>query len=251
MFDLSCRIYLQRLKVSHIYLRPRTRFILSDIKLKECWKVRLADDLQSHRMLKLKEFLRKEIQSGKNILPLPQNWFAALNTTGFNDVRVVIMGQDPYHGTGQAHGLSFSVQEGVALPPSLQNIYKELQDDLGIKISSNGNLSTWAKQGVLLLNSVLTVEEGKAASHQKRGWEEFTDLVIRLLNEERTGLVFLLWGASAQKKAAFVDRKKHLVLESAHPSPLSSYRGFFGSKPFSKINSFLESQGHKAIDWRV
>ena len=166
-------------------------------------------------------------------------------------MKVVILGQDPYHGPGQAHGLCFSVQKGVDLPPSLQNIFKELKSDLGIEIPTHGCLDHWAEQGVLLLNSVLTVEQHRAASHQGKGWEQFTDAVIKYLNDEKQGIVFVLWGAYAQKKAAFVDRKKHLVMESPHPSPLSSHRGFFGSKPFSKINKYLISRGEKPIDWAI
>ncbi len=162
---------------------------------------------------------------------------------------MVILGQDPYHGPGQAHGLSFSVPEGVRFPPSLLNIFKELESDLGKEIPKSGNLERWAKQGVLLLNSVLTVEESKAAAHQKKGWEQFTDKIIEVVNAECDHVVFILWGAYAQKKAAFVDRKKHLVLESVHPSPLSSHRGFFGSKPFSQANKWLQSKGLGPIDW--
>jgi uracil-DNA glycosylase len=169
--------------------------------------------------------------------------------TPFDQVRVVILGQDPYHGPGQAHGLCFSVQQGIGLPPSLQNIFKERKSDVGIEISKSGDLSAWAKQGVLLLNAVLTVEAGQANSHQGKGWEKFTDDVIQLLNEKRQGLVFVLWGAYAQKKGALIDRQKHLVLECVHPSPLSSHRGFFGSKPFSKINDYLMARGEMPIDW--
>jgi uracil-DNA glycosylase len=166
-------------------------------------------------------------------------------------VRVVILGQDPYHGEGQAHGLCFSVQPGVRTPPSLVNIYKEMQEDLGIPPARHGFLEHWAKQGVLLLNSVLTVEMGRAASHQGRGWERFTDAVIRAVNEQEKPVVFILWGSYAQKKAAFVDRDRHLVLRSAHPSPLSAHNGFLGSRPFSKANAFLEQHGRQPIDWQL
>ena len=188
-------------------------------------------------MKKLKAFLKTQQESEKKIYPKGDQYFAALNMTPFEKVKVVIIGQDPYHGPGQAHGLSFSVQEGVRFPPSLQNIFKELQTDVGVEKPKSGNLHKWAEQGVLLLNAVLTVEEGKANAHQGKGWELFTDRVIHALNEEREHLVFILWGSYAQKKGAFIDRNKHLVIESVHPSPLSSHRGFLVSKPFSKKNS--------------
>jgi uracil-DNA glycosylase len=215
------------------------------------WRKHLENDLQSEAMKKLKAFLQAELKAGKTIFPKGSEYFAALNATRLDKVKVVILGQDPYHGPGQAHGLSFSVRQGVPLPPSLVNIFKELESDLGFSPSKSGDLTHWAQQGVLLLNSVLTVEQARAASHQGKGWEPFTDRVIQVLNEQREGLVFVLWGAYAQKKGAFVDRKKHLVIESPHPSPLSSYRGFFGSKPFSKINTWLVSRGESPIDWRL
>lgn len=224
---------------------------MSDIKLHESWKTRLQPEFAAPYMGKLKDFLQAEKKKGKKIFPLGEQYFAALNHTHFDQVKVVILGQDPYHGLGQAHGLCFSVQKGVQLPPSLQNIYKELKADLGMEIPKHGCLTDWADQGVLLLNSVLTVEESKPASHQGKGWEQFTDSVIRHLNEERENLVFILWGSYAQKKAAFVDRKKHLVLESVHPSPLSAHRGFFGTKPFSKSNEYLQAHGKSPIDWRI
>lgn len=220
-------------------------------QLPESWKVHLNQELEKDYIRHLENFLSEEKQNGKIIFPQDQQYFAALDLTPFEKVKVVILGQDPYHGPGQAHGLSFSVKQGVAFPPSLQNIFKELKSDLGIEIPQHGCLDPWAKQGVLLLNTVLTVEQSKAASHQKKGWEEFTDAVIRHLNEEREGLVFVLWGSSAQKKGALIDRKKHLVIESPHPSPLSSYRGFFGSKPFSRINQYLQAQGQEPIDWKL
>lgn len=223
----------------------------NDVKLEESWKKRLASEFDTDRMKKLKAFLVSEIKKGKRIYPRPEEWFAALNLTPFSKVRVVIVGQDPYHGPGQAHGLCFSVRPGVPFPPSLRNIFQELQADVGATPPKDGTLTKWAEQGVLLLNAVLTVEEGKAASHQGKGWEEFTDRIIHLVNEEKDHVVFVLWGSYAQKKAAFVDRKRHFVIESPHPSPLSSHRGFFGSKPFSKINGYLKRQGLKPIDWQL
>jgi uracil-DNA glycosylase len=202
-------------------------------------------------MVALKQFLVEERESGKRIFPRANAWFHALNATPLSDVRVVILGQDPYHGEGQAHGLCFSVQAGVAPPPSLINIYKELKTDLGIEPARHGHLESWAQQGVLLLNSVLTVEAGNAASHQGKGWERFTDTVIREVNALPRPVVFILWGSYAQKKAAFVDSTRHLVLKSVHPSPLSAYNGFFGSKPFSRTNDFLVAHGQPPIDWTL
>lgn len=199
-------------------------------------------------MLALSDFLRQQKVQGKIIYPEGKNMFAALNAVPFDKVKVVIIGQDPYHGAGQAHGLSFSVPDGVALPPSLQNIYKELESDTGIK-RTQGNLSDWASQGVLLLNSVLSVEAGQAASHQGKGWEQFTDQIIRLLNAERQALVFLLWGSYAQKKGAVIDAHRHCILKSVHPSPLSVHRGFFGCKHFSRANAYLQQQGLSPIHW--
>lgn len=213
------------------------------------WQAKLLAEFESERMQRLRTFLDCEKKAGKKIYPEGENYFAALNLTPFFKVKVVIVGQDPYHGPGQAHGLSFSVPDGVRFPPSLLNIFKELRDDLGIAIPATGSLRKWANEGVLLLNAVLTVEEGKAASHQGKGWEEFTDKIIHLLNDERENLVFILWGAYAQKKAAFVDREKHLVIQSVHPSPLSAHRGFLGSKPFSKANDYLQSKGLTPINW--
>ncbi len=202
-------------------------------------------------MVALKAFLIAEKAAGKPIYPKGLEWFAALDATPLENVRVVILGQDPYHGEGQAHGLCFSVQHGVRPPPSLINIYKEMKTDLGEDPPNHGNLKSWAEQGVLLLNSVLTVEANKAASHQGKGWERFTDAIIQLVNDQPYPVVFILWGSYAQKKAAFVDHTKHLVLKSVHPSPLSAYNGFFGSKPFSQANAFLKSKGRGEIDWRL
>lgn len=220
-------------------------------RLEDSWRRRLDEHFQKPSMSALREFLQSQKKAGKTIYPKGEQIFAALDRTPFEKVRVVILGQDPYHGPGQAHGLSFSVPPGVQPPPSLQNIFKELHADLGLSIPRHGCLESWADQGVLLLNSVLTVEATKAGSHQKRGWEEFTDRIIQLLNDERENLVFILWGAYAQKKAAFVDRRKHLVLESVHPSPLSSHRGFFGSRPFSKANAYLRQKGLPEINWNI
>lgn len=220
-----------------------------NIKPSNSWQNHLESEFQSDYMTQLKIFLQKECDSKKTIFPEPKNYFKALDLVDLKNVKVVILGQDPYHGPGQAHGLSFSVPDGVRFPPSLMNIFKELKNDLGKELPTSGNLERWAKQGVLLLNAVLTVEESKAAAHQKKGWEQFTDKIIQVVNAECEYVVFILWGAYAQKKAAFVDRKKHLVLESVHPSPLSSHRGFFGSKPFSKTNKWLQAKGLKPIDW--
>jgi uracil-DNA glycosylase len=224
---------------------------LDKIKLEAGWKSVLKDEFEKPYMLKLKEFLRQELDAGKKIYPKPSDIFNAFNHTPFDQVKVVILGQDPYHGEGQAHGLSFSVKPGVRIPPSLANIYKELHSDLKIPRASHGYLKSWADQGVLLLNATLTVEGEKAGSHQKKGWEEFTDRAIKALSDNREGLVFVLWGAYAQKKGAVIDRNKHHVIECHHPSPLSASRGFLGSQPFSKINAYLRKTGKTEIDWRL
>jgi uracil-DNA glycosylase len=221
------------------------------VKLEAGWKKHLEPEFSKDYMRSLKTFLRAELEKKKTIFPKPAQYFAALDNTPFAKVKVVILGQDPYHGEGQAHGLCFSVQPGVGIPPSLQNIYKELQSDLGIPPAQHGFLQSWAEQGVLLLNATLSVEANKAGSHQGKGWEEFTDAIIHVLNRERSGLVFVLWGSYAQKKGAFIDTQKHLVLKGPHPSPLSSYRGFFGCKHFSKINDYLAQKGEAPIDWRL
>jgi uracil-DNA glycosylase len=224
---------------------------MTDVKIGESWKAPLAAEFSSPYMAELKAFLLEQKQEGRRIFPKGAEYFRALDLTPLDEVRVVILGQDPYHGEGQAHGLCFSVQPGVRIPPSLVNIYKEMLADLGIQPVRHGFLEHWAKQGVLLLNSVLTVEMGRAASHQGRGWERFTDAVIRAVNEQEKPVVFILWGSYAQKKAAFVDRSRHLVLRSAHPSPLSAHNGFLGSKPFSQANAFLEEHGREPIDWQL
>jgi uracil-DNA glycosylase len=214
------------------------------------WKV-LEDEFRKPYMQALMTFLEEEAKSGKSIYPPRDDIFKAFHLTPYSQVKIVIIGQDPYHGAGQAHGLAFSVRSGVKIPPSLVNIFKELKDDMGISIPNHGCLESWARQGVLLLNNVLTVEEGKAGSHHKKDWEVFTDRVIELLNENKENLVFILWGSPAQKKAKSVDEKKHLILKSVHPSPLSVYRGFLGSKPFSQTNAFLKSKGIPPIDWTI
>ncbi len=221
-----------------------------DVKLDASWKEVLKNEFEKDYLKMLTDFVRNEYKT-KTIYPPASKIFSAFDYTPFDDVKVVLIGQDPYHGIGQANGLSFSVADGIKLPPSLQNIYKELNDDLGIGISTSGNLETWAKQGVLLLNATLTVEASKAGSHQKKGWEIFTDAVIQKLSDQKENLVFILWGAYAQKKGAKIDRNKHVVIESAHPSPLGAYRGFWGSKPFSKTNDFLKSKKLQPINWEI
>jgi uracil-DNA glycosylase len=221
------------------------------IRLHDSWKLPLQPQFDAPYMTALKLLLTAEKVAGKTIYPKGSEWFAALDATPLDQVRVVILGQDPYHGEGQAHGLCFSVQHSVRPPPSLINIFKEMKTDLALTPPNHGNLSSWAQQGVLLLNSVLTVEAGKAASHQGKGWEKFTDEIIRLVNDQPHPIVFILWGSYAQKKAAFVNQTKHLVLKSVHPSPLSAHKGFFGSKPFSQANAFLNSNGRGEIDWRL
>ena len=215
------------------------------------WQQALGTEFEKPYMQNLRAFLKAEKASGKVIFPPGAQIFNAFNHTPFDKVRVVIIGQDPYHGPGQAHGLSFSVQPGVRLPPSLMNIFKEIESDLGIHMSGSGDLTPWADQGVLLLNATLTVEQANAGSHQGKGWEEFTDAAIRALNEQRQGLVFVLWGSYAQKKGAVIDPRKHLVLKSPHPSPLSAHRGFFGNHQFSRINDYLISQGQAPVNWQL
>ncbi len=223
----------------------------AEVKLEESWKHVLGPEFSDPYMHELKRFLVAEKEAGKRIFPKGSEYFRALDLTPLDEVKVVILGQDPYHGFGQAHGLCFSVKPGVRIPPSLVNIYKEMETDLGIPPARHGFLEHWAEQGVLLLNSVLTVEESQAASHQGKGWERFTDAVIRAVNDECDGIVFILWGSYAQKKAAFVDQQRHLVVRSAHPSPLSAHNGFLGSRPFSKANAYLQSIGKDPVDWRL
>lgn len=225
---------------------------LSKVQLEESWKISLAPFLLSPQMDNLRDFLFQEKQAQKIIYPPSKQIFSALNTTPLANVKVVILGQDPYHGPNQANGLSFSVQKGIALPPSLRNIFHELHTDLGIPAPRHGDLTKWATQGVLLLNSVLTVEAGQPTSHQKQGWEAFTDEVIDVLNEQREHIVFILWGAYAQRKGQRINRDKHLVLTAAHPSPLAANRGgFFGCKVFSKTNQYLKQHGIEPIDWQL
>lgn len=219
--------------------------------LDDSWKTALSAEFSAPYMTELRAFLQSEIDAGKQIFPNEPDRFAALELTPLDQVKVVILGQDPYHGDGQAHGLCFSVQPDVRTPPSLKNIYKELESDLGIARAGHGNLVSWAMQGVLLLNSVLTVERGLPASHRGRGWERFTDAVIAQVNELEHPVVFLLWGAYAQKKAQFVDTSRHLVLKAAHPSPLSAHNGFLGCRHFSQANAFLAANGMEPIDWRL
>ena len=220
-----------------------------DVKIEKSWKSRLEDEFNREYFLKLSAYVKDEYRT-KTIYPPGSLIFNAFNLCPFDKVKAVIIGQDPYHGPGQAHGLCFSVREGVDFPPSLKNIYKEIESDLGFQTAPTGNLERWAGRGVLLLNATLTVRAHQAGSHQRKGWEEFTDSVINLLNTEKNNLVFFLWGAYAQKKGEAIDRSRHLVLESVHPSPLSASRGFFGNKHFSRCNSYLIEKGIEPVDWR-
>jgi uracil-DNA glycosylase len=215
------------------------------------WQAQLNGEFDLPYMLDLKAFLRSEKDQGKVIYPHSSNWFHALEATPLDDVKVVIIGQDPYHQPGQAHGLCFSVQQGVKIPPSLVNIYKELQSDIGMTPPSHGYLESWAKQGVLLLNAVLTVVDSNANAHQGKGWEQFTDKVISTVNEQCENVVFMLWGSYAQKKGAVIDTSKHLVLKAPHPSPLSAHRGFLGCKHFSQANTYLAQHDKQEIDWVI
>ncbi|MEA3404727.1 MAG: uracil-DNA glycosylase [Pseudomonadota bacterium] len=221
-------------------------------KLSSSWQSVIGQEFDQPYMQELMQFLQSEQDAGKQILPPKDHWFNALNSTPFEGVKVVVLGQDPYPTPGHAHGLCFSVQPDVTpLPKSLLNINKELLTDLNINNSQNGFLQPWAEQGVLLINAVLTVEAGKTNSHQNKGWEQFTDAIIQAVNNQKQHCVFILWGSYAQKKGRFIDRTKHLVLESVHPSPLSAYRGFFGSQPFSKTNTYLKEHGLQEINWQL
>lgn len=217
----------------------------------EGWAEHLGEEFNKQYMSDLKAFLSSRKAAKVVIYPHSSNWFRALSLTAFNDVKVVILGQDPYHGPGQAHGLSFSVPVGVPVPPSLQNMYKEIEADLGIARGRHGFLESWAQQGVLLLNSVLTVEHASANAHQGRGWEQFTDAIVQALSDHNEHLVFLLWGSYAQKKGQVIDRTKHCVLKAPHPSPLSAHRGFMGCKHFSAANEYLKGKDLQEIDWSV
>lgn len=226
--------------------------ILARVQMPEDWKLALADELTSQNMDNLREFLKREYGSGKSIYPKASQMFNAFNLTPLSNVKVVILGQDPYHGPGQAMGLSFSVPKMIPMPPSLRNIVKEMADDIGTVPPKHGDLTHWAQQGVLLLNASLTVEEGMAGSHQGKGWEQFTDAVIDVVNKQTSNTVFILWGSKAKLKGKFIDTEKHLILSAVHPSPLAANRGgFFGSKPFSKANEYLVQHGKKAIDWQL
>lgn len=221
------------------------------INLEPSWKARVGDYLLRPEMRALSAFLRERAAAGARIFPPARNIFAAFDATPFDRVKVMVLGQDPYHGPGQAHGLCFSVQPDVPVPPSLLNMYKEIERDLGLPRPDHGYLMPWARQGVLLLNAVLTVEQGKAGAHQGRGWEEFTDHVVEVLDREREGLVFMLWGSYAQKKGRIVDARRHRVLRTTHPSPLSAHRGFLGSGHFSAANDYLKRRGEAPIDWSL
>jgi uracil-DNA glycosylase len=221
------------------------------VQLEGSWLAQLAPQFEQPYMADLRSFLLAQKKAGKTVFPAGGEIFSAFAHTPLERVKVVILGQDPYHGPGQAHGLCFSVRPGVPVPPSLQNIFKEISNELGYPIPTHGDLTSWADQGVLLLNSVLSVEAGRAASHQGKGWEQFTDEVIDVVNREREGVVFMLWGSYAQRKGSIIDRQRHCVLTAPHPSPLSAHRGFFGCGHFVKANEYLESRGQEPIDWRL
>ncbi len=220
-----------------------------EVRIEQSWKTRLNNEFEKEYFARLSEFVKEEYRT-KTVFPPGRLIFNAFELCPFDKVRAVIIGQDPYHGPGQAHGLCFSVRDGIEFPPSLKNIFKEIESDLGYKPLQSGDLSRWARQGVLLLNATLTVRAHMAGSHQKKGWEEFTDSAISTLNRERNNLVFFLWGAYAQKKGESIDRDRHLVLESVHPSPLSASRGFFGNKHFSRCNNYLKDNGIEPVDWK-
>jgi uracil-DNA glycosylase len=215
------------------------------------WRIYLESEFASAYMLQLQQFLQQELQAAKVIFPASKDIFNAFNSTPLDEVKVVILGQDPYHGLNQAHGLCFSVQPGIQPPPSLRNIFKEIARDLSLPLPNHGCLQTWADQGVLLLNAILTVEQAQAGAHQGRGWEQFTDRAIQVISQQCSSVVFLLWGSYAQKKEALIDAQKHLILRAPHPSPLSAYRGFFGCGHFSQVNSYLANNGRRPIDWRL
>ena len=222
---------------------------MGKIELESSWKKKLIDEFNKEYMHSLRDFLKKEKSERKIIFPPGRKIFSALNLTSFQNVKAVILGQDPYHGYNQAHGLSFSVEYGIKTPPSLNNIFKELASDLNIEKPNHGNLEKWSKQGVLLLNSILTVEKSKPGSHANRGWEVFTDRILFLLNSSKNNLVFILWGKKAQEKGHFIDSDRHMIIKSTHPSPYSANNGFLGSKPFSRTNQYLKKNNIKEIDW--
>ncbi|MFT4646149.1 MAG: uracil-DNA glycosylase [Planctomycetota bacterium] len=231
------------------FLNPN--FVIMKKEVHKSWKPFLKPFFKSDPFKNIEDFVAKEKSSGKTIYPKEEDIFQVFNTIPFEDIKVVVLGQDPYHGAGQAHGLSFSVPIGQKIPPSLKNMYKELQQDVDFTMPNHGNLNSWAKQGVFLLNAVLTVNAKEPASHKKAAWENFTDFVIETISKEKEGVVFLLWGNFAKKKASLIDAEKHLILEAAHPSPFSAYNGFYGCKHFSKTNTYLEKNGKKAIDWQI
>ncbi len=224
---------------------------MSSIKLNSEWLEVLESEFQQPYMRELKAFLLQRSRAGAEIYPPGREIFNALDSTPLSQVKVVILGQDPYHGPGQAHGLCFSVRPGVRTPPSLINIFKEIHDDLGLPVPGHGHLQSWAENGVLLLNAVLTVERGQAGAHQGKGWERFTDAVVQAVNKQCDSVVFLLWGSQAQKKGANIDRRKHLILKAPHPSPLSAHRGFLGCRHFSKANEWLVDRGQEPVDWKL
>lgn len=222
-----------------------------NVNIDPSWKEALGHEFKQPYFADIRQFILNEKQKGKRVYPPGSQIFNAFNLTPFDKVKVVILGQDPYHGAGQAHGLSFSVPPGIAQPPSLVNIFKELKSDLGIDPPNHGNLESWAKQGVLLLNAVLTVNDSEAASHKNAGWEKYTDAVIKTISDQKEHVVFILWGRFAQNKESLIDTHKHCIIKSAHPSPLSAHAGFMGSKPFSKTNAYLRAHGIQEIDWRI
>ena len=234
-----------------MHLRSNRETSLASINIEESWRKRLIEEFEKPYMRELSTFLKAEKKEGKEIFPIGSEILSAFNLTPFEKVKVVILGQDPYHGRGQAHGLSFSVKEGVQPPPSLENIFKELKTDIALPRPKSGSLEKWAREGVLLLNTVLTVEKSKPASHQGKGWEIFTDKVLSLLNEETSNLVYILWGKKAQEKGTFLNGNTNLIIKSAHPSPYSAASGFFDSKPFSKTNEYLISNNISPINWEL
>ena len=234
-----------------MHLRSNRETSLASINIEESWRKRLIEEFEKPYMRELSTFLKAEKKEGKEIFPIGSEILSAFNLTPFEKVKVVILGQDPYHGRGQAHGLSFSVKEGVQPPPSLENIFKELKTGIALPRPKSGSLEKWAREGVLLLNTVLTVEKSKPASHQGKGWEIFTDKVLSLLNEEKSNLVYILWGKKAQEKGTFLNKNTNLIIKSAHPSPYSAASGFFDSKPFSKTNEYLISNNISPINWEL